>query len=172
MSFFAQPELPPGPSAGPPPWAGPAPGELATIVPVERFLARTDVAAVFVASVAVYSTGVVIDVAVRVREPRPDGGPAWFAHGPEPGDDFLRFGVELADGRRATNLARPPIEGDPTGPVLLPTRGTGFDTAFDIRFWLWPLPPPGPLALVCAWPAHAIQETRLEVDPWASPGAA
>jgi hypothetical protein len=31
-------------------------------------------------------------------------------------------------------------------------------------WWIWPLPPPGPLDLVCAWPVHGILETRATID--------
>ena len=31
-------------------------------------------------------------------------------------------------------------------------------------FWLWPLPPPGPLTFVVEWPALGIAETRAETD--------
>ena len=31
-------------------------------------------------------------------------------------------------------------------------------------FWMWPLPPIGPLFFVCEWPAAEIPLTRVEVD--------
>jgi len=33
-----------------------------------------------------------------------------------------------------------------------------------MRFWLWPLPPPGPLAFVCEWPKKGIGERRVDID--------
>jgi hypothetical protein len=30
--------------------------------------------------------------------------------------------------------------------------------------WVWPLPPPGILTLVCEWPAQQIASTRVELD--------
>ncbi len=30
--------------------------------------------------------------------------------------------------------------------------------------WLWPLPPPGPLTFVCAWPAEGVEETHAQID--------
>jgi hypothetical protein len=30
--------------------------------------------------------------------------------------------------------------------------------------WVWPLPPRGPLALVCEWPEKKIGLTRSEID--------
>ncbi|MGH3398770.1 MAG: hypothetical protein ACRDPO_29200 [Streptosporangiaceae bacterium] len=34
----------------------------------------------------------------------------------------------------------------------------------DWRYWVSPLPPPGPLAFVCAWPAFGIAESRAELE--------
>ncbi len=80
---------------------------------------------------------------------------------------MLRFGVALADGRRAT-LSRFPGRGDgvdqPTGPLLTTRRGGGNDATWTSELWLWPLPPPRPLAFVCAWPSEGIPETRAEID--------
>jgi hypothetical protein len=33
-----------------------------------------------------------------------------------------------------------------------------------MRYWVWPLPPPGPLTFVVEWPAHGIAESRAELD--------
>jgi hypothetical protein len=30
--------------------------------------------------------------------------------------------------------------------------------------WVWPLPPDGPFAFVCEWPARGIPESRAEID--------
>ena len=32
------------------------------------------------------------------------------------------------------------------------------------RYWVSPLPPPGPLAFASEWPAFGIPESRAEVD--------
>ncbi len=42
--------------------------------------------------------------------------------------------------------------------------GGGGERAWDMRFWLWPLPPPGLLAFVAEWPLGGIALTRVEVD--------
>jgi hypothetical protein len=42
--------------------------------------------------------------------------------------------------------------------------GGGGDRRFDMRFWLWPLPPPGPLAFVVEWPAEGVELTRRAID--------
>jgi hypothetical protein len=33
-----------------------------------------------------------------------------------------------------------------------------------MSYWVWPLPPPGPVTFVCEWPAHGIGESRADVD--------
>ena len=41
---------------------------------------------------------------------------------------------------------------------------TGRDRSWELSYWLWPLPPPGPLALVVEWPAAGIPLSRTEID--------
>ena len=90
--------------------------------------------------------------------------------GLDPG--LLLFGVQFADGRKATNLdERMPFrmledpDLQPDGPVLSPSRGGGGGGGrWRHGFWVWPLPPEGPLAFVCEWPVAGIPETRTEID--------
>ena len=83
-------------------------------------------------------------------------------------DYFLRFGVGFADGRKATNLdhRRDLDDGPaPDPPALRLVRWEGHDLlAWEVDVWVWGLPPPGPLAFVCEWPARGIPESRAEVD--------
>jgi hypothetical protein len=32
------------------------------------------------------------------------------------------------------------------------------------RYWLWPLPPPGPLRVSCEWPVAGIELASVEID--------
>jgi hypothetical protein len=52
----------------------------------------------------------------------------------------------------------------PDRPVLREHGGGGGGTAWDREYWLWPLPPAGPFAFVCEWPARGIAESRAEID--------
>jgi hypothetical protein len=80
-------------------------------------------------------------------------------------DELLRFGVQFADGRKATNLDRPSYDPDrePDRPVLI-QHGGGGGLAWDMEHWVWPLPPPGPFTFVCEWPARGIEESGAEID--------
>jgi hypothetical protein len=54
----------------------------------------------------------------------------------------------------------PPPEPEPAlfGP---PSRRGG---GWHASQWVWPLPPPGPVAFVCEWPVAGIPESRAEID--------
>jgi hypothetical protein len=144
--------------------------------PVDRrlLLAHTETVAVAVTGLVAFPTG--FDFTLIVVRRRAAGDPAtfWrsfqhaFPGGPVP-DDFLRLGVQFSDGSSATNLdplsRRLPASGDtPAGPLLMPGGGGGGVSRHEMRFWVWPLPPPGALGFVCEWPSHGIGETRVEVD--------
>jgi hypothetical protein len=48
--------------------------------------------------------------------------------------------------------------------MLMPRGGGGGPRRNDMTYWVFPLPPPGPLAIVCEWPAYGIEESRIEID--------
>lgn len=86
---------------------------------------------------------------------------------PPAADERLRLGLEYADGRTATNVNPMPLPADPRAGdladdevVLAQSGGGGGGRTFEQGYWVTPLPPPGPLAFVCAWPALGITETR------------
>jgi hypothetical protein len=33
-----------------------------------------------------------------------------------------------------------------------------------LQWWVWPLPPAGPLEFICQWPVYGIGETRVGID--------
>ena len=162
------PQPPPRPewTVPPPPrhldWA---PGDLARFQPgvaaLELELGRREASVVTVSHALVYPHGWQLDVMWSAPGGRRD---EWRPG--DPGavpDTFVRFGLELADGRRAANLTRP---ADPSAEslVLLPTSGGGSTGRGHQKYWVWPLPPPGKLAFWCEWPAQGIAETRTEID--------
>lgn len=79
--------------------------------------------------------------------------------------EMLRLGVQFADGSKATNTGGFHHDANaPAGPVMHPGGGGGGGASWRQTQWVWPLPPPGPLELVCEWPAMDIPLTRSELD--------
>jgi hypothetical protein len=100
----ALPELPPEPRYRMPAWLGPRRGELPGVVPFELVLARTERVAVCLAGLRAYTTGFLIDLLTMTAEEDEELDPGLFAHPRGHRAQALRFGIELSDGRRATNV--------------------------------------------------------------------
>jgi hypothetical protein len=154
------------------------------VAPVALLLARTDDTVVALTDVRGYPNGFVFLLRLRwglVADPYEQppwpfpmlGSPSPLHGDPFP-DELLRFGVQFADGRRVTNMDGYPYvpEGlPPDQPVLVEGGGLGGEggclgrgASWDLDQAVQPLPPPGPLAFVCAWPSRGIPETRVEID--------
>ena len=117
MDFFPDPPAPPDDDPRPqaqPLWSGPPEDVIPGIVPVELVLGRSDTTVVFLTGMRAFPTGLGMTLGVRVRGPLRgrrrdlssevfdgpyphDMGPAWQA-------GRLKWGFELADGRRVTNV--------------------------------------------------------------------
>jgi hypothetical protein len=55
---------------------------------------------------------------------------------------------------------------------LMQDGGGGGGRRYDMTYWVWPLPPAGPVTFVCEWPAQAITESRADIDAQLIRGAA
>jgi hypothetical protein len=182
MSFFEVPPPPPTPESEPTerkPWWGPPDNVRGGVVALELTIGRSEQAAITVGAATAYPEGFEFGLAIRIREPLAEArlDPLMFHHrrrrGAEPGDELpaelARWGIEFSDGRKATNLRPFPsefggIEEQPDGPVLMSGGGGGGGSRWEQSCWVWPLPPAGPLAFVCEWPAGEIPLSRVEVD--------
>jgi hypothetical protein len=160
MSFFEQdpPPFPEEPPQRQPEWAGPPENVAGVTVPFDLLLANTGDVAVAVGGMTAYPNGVTFTLRVLRREP---GADDLFMrlHHPRPGG--LRLGVELADGSRV--LAERGAEPG-AGPTLASRGGGGGGLSYELEYWLWPLPPDGPLRFACAWPDEGIEETTAELE--------
>ena len=161
-------------------WLGPPEGELGIAVPLALVLARSDRAVVALSHALAYSTGVSLQLVAHVEGLERRRAHLLFheQHGGQFDDDelpdgFLRLGVELPDGRRASNLGRrrpfPPPDAAPPGPVLLQHGGGGGGTSgtsisLHPAYWLWPLPGSGTLRVYCEWPVAGIALSDAAVD--------
>ena len=93
----------------------------------------------------------------------------------------LRWGLQFSDGVRVTSVdtspwfeqpnqdhARPHAADDwtwtPSHPVLHQGGGGGGMRRYDVEYWLWPLPPPGPVLVACEWGDMGIDLTTQSID--------
>ena len=150
---------------------GPPDNVLAEAVPLNVLLTRTETLALIVTGSLVYGNGWEFTLTVLTRTSDDQWEIDPFGYHPRAGGagttaDALRFGLQFADGRKATNLGFPFGRDDeePSAPVLIGRGGGGGGRRFEQSFWAWPLPPPGRLEFVCEWPSQGIELTRTEVD--------
>ena len=84
----------------------PPDNELPGAIPFHAVLAKTDGLAVALAGADAYSTGISIEIAIRLR--RADQSPYGFHADPyDPGGTGLLVGVAYPDGRTASNVSNP-----------------------------------------------------------------
>ncbi len=154
---------------------GPPENEFPAGAALTVLLGRTDDVAVGITQVDVFTTGFRFTLAVRLRRPLPElahGGlhmlvSGGFRHGVEiPLERLLLFGIEYANGDRASTLRDPHVGPGDTDRrlVLRQGGGGGGDRTTDHTFWVSPLPPEGPVTFVMAWPAFGVTESRTVVD--------
>lgn len=173
------------PAAGGPSWVGPwdleLPGGLDWVVVIGS--SRDTV--VSLESWRVSSQGAVFGLAIRAGERgRRARRALWTALGVHHGrgelamllpPGGLKFGFQFSDGRRVTSLDEggwhtmpedvDPSDYVPEHPCLDGIgRSTSGASTWQRDVWLWPLPPPGALTVVCSWPDRGIQETVTELD--------
>jgi hypothetical protein len=162
----------------PPRWRRPRNEILPGIAPAALTIARTEETVAALAGMRGYPTGFSFTLSLRLRNvsprekqqlwpfPEPSGSRIGE---PLPGK-FLRFGVQFADCRKATNLDRPaysPEGQESNRPMLIEGPGTAGEAdgwVWDMDYGVTPLPPSGPVAFVCAWPGRGIMESRAEID--------
>ena len=174
MSFFVVP-LPPDsdwePYVAQPEWAGPPRGVVPAYSPQRAEIFRTGDVFLVVDRLLVYPNGLQFTLVLLMRDSNYDlHDIPWGAHrgprGTELPDEFIRFGLVLADGSKWTNLdwREPWGEDEVTGPVVSELGGGGGGDSWEMSFWLWPLPPGGEITFVAAWPLHGILESTAKVD--------
>ena len=172
MSFFEVPD-PPEPPPRPdtperPVWAGPPPGVLPGLSTQRRVLFRTDEVHLTADRFAVYPDGIEFTLTLMFASPQHghwhDPWEPRHNHGGEIANDSLRFGVSFSDGSKWTNLDRRNLTLEMEGPVVMQTSASGGSDKFETQFWIWPLPPEGPLTFVAEWPARGIAEQLVEID--------
>ncbi|MDG4769605.1 hypothetical protein [Solwaraspora sp. WMMD792] len=165
------------------PWLARPVAVLGGVVAGQLLLARSDQAAVILTSLLAYPTGFEFDISAVLRAPEPatavdpttavglareqtgaSGPPR--PRSPVDGVGGLQVMVRFADGTALSSLHRSasPADREPPGPLLSPVVASTDQQRHDARFWVWPLPPDGPVTVGCAWPARDIPHSRVEVS--------
>jgi hypothetical protein len=124
-------------------------------------LARTDEVAVAVTAIWAFSTGCEFWIGARFREEVP-----LIADVDDQPSLLMRLGIQFADGRKVANLGRAPEPSGsmPGGLLLRPLSFGGSRLDRNRSYWVWPLPPPGPVTFAFEWAAFGIGENRVEID--------
>ena len=138
-----------------PPWSGPPPQILGSELATQVLLHRSEHLVIAVGGFVAYPDGVRFDVRLRFVEPSAYDVVM---------DDTFRLSVELSDGRVASEYKWWPVEEGPQGPVLVPQGAGGDSLQYDAGYWLWPLPPPGKLTIVCDSQRLRVVDARVGLD--------
>jgi hypothetical protein len=124
---------------------------------------RSEQTAIAITGMSAYSNGFEIFVTRLIRPEAPG-----FDEDPVPGAprgtlaerQSFQISLQLSDGRTVTS-GRPPVDAEPTGPILR-SRGGGGTSHYQLsQWWAWPLPPKGLLEFICQL---GTGETRVGID--------
>ncbi len=150
----------------PRPWHRPE-TEIPGLVLVDSLLfERSEQAMMAITGISAYTSGFEFALTRLIRPGAPgwDGGVVQAApEGWRGVDRAAEISLRLSDGTMVSS-DRPHDDSEPTGPILRRGGGGGTANRQVLRFWAWPLPPPGPLEFICQWPTFGIAETRVSID--------
>jgi hypothetical protein len=151
--------------------ASPRPvGQLPAPMAIRLMLACSSQVAVAVVGLWAFAAGFDLLVSVELRDEIPGTSAASFLAGRDDSpleDEFCRLGVQFSTGEKAANTElRATREGSSeiAGPIMKVRAGGGGLLSREWKYWVSPLPPPGPLVFVCEWPAFGISESGTEID--------
>lgn len=175
MSFFDVPQPPPPPPTPErerPEWDGPPDGVLPGVSTQRPVLFHTDEAHFMVDRILVYPNGLEVALALQMRRPEEFQAGPWDPFGVHPTTqhpgDFIRIGLLLSDGTKWTNLNPDhfhyPHARHPRPPVILHRSSGGGGSRWHMKYWVWPMPPEGPLEVFFSWPAHGVDEASITID--------
>lgn len=144
-------------------------------------LAHSQRIAIALTDVVAYSNG--FEVRLSVRSPDPiDSRLFGFRRQVDPtkpqSEDDLRLQVVFADGSKASSADRPVAAYDeyrsalsqgrhmtlPRGPLVQPKEASGTTNRWDVRYWIWPLPPEGMLTMGCDWRARGVDSASIQIE--------
>jgi hypothetical protein len=148
------------------PQSGPPSDEVGMLALSSFVLARTPEVVVAVRGITAYSDGLHIAVVVIFADQArsEDLGYSLQEYSRSPGR--FRFGIAFSDGRIATSGQRDAPDVEQAAAAQLKMLGSAHQgLMWNGEYWLWPLPPQGPLVVGCRWPDRGIAETLVQIDP-------
>ena len=164
------------------PWMGPPEDEMGVGLTMQRRVSAGPEAVVILTGCVAFTAGFSLCLGIRRKEE-----PEWVRNPPMRGrppgrlsDEMsLDLAVRFSDGREASmsgrGLSSPVLdwyrawhdgENPPTppGPIIGPSSGGGGGKRWDMNYWIYPLPPDGPMTITCKWPAGGVPDAVVEVD--------
>jgi hypothetical protein len=136
--------------------------EIPVALPWSGVLGRSEEYAVALLGAQLYTSVIELQIIVCSRRDSPElfNEVAGAVHGGV--TDRLLLGVEYSDGRRGTNVGTSTPEHNT--PTLNSYGSGGGPRKVHAAYLLAPPPPPGPVTVLCAWPARGISETTTVLD--------
>ena len=165
----------------PPPqprWSGPPDEEIGVAVPARIVLASQPRLFIAVTDCAAFSNGFTLAIAVRSKDEIPPDAMGFAAYRERDEDAGIQIGIRFSDGRESRGGTGPNpalmdyyrewSEGkdppEPPGPVIGQMNGGGGGKRWDFGFFIWPLPPDGPVTITCRWPRRGLQTGGEELN--------
>lgn len=136
-------------------------------MPWRVVLLRSDSALAVLREFEAFPSGLAFSLVTHLKEDPPEREGRLGRHAPFfAWGEGMRIGVAFADGRKAVAGGHMGLQpsGDPSQPVLRAGGGSGSGSLYRLSFWLWPLPPPGPLTWAGQWLDGDLPENLIEVD--------
>jgi hypothetical protein len=148
------------------PQSGPPGDEIGMLAVSSFVLARTAEVVVAVRGITAYSDGLHVAVVIVFADHARSEDLAYSLQEFSRSPGRFRVGFAFSDGRTATSGQRDAPDVEQTGIAQLKLLGSGqHELMWNGEYWLWPLPPSGPLVVGCRWPDRAIPETLVQIDP-------
>ena len=163
-----------------PPWTGPPEDEVGIAVSVRTVLISQPRLFIAVTDCAAYSNGFSLSLAMRSRDEIPMRQLGFPGPNSEPDRAAgIQIGVRFSDGRAVSEDRHQPdsavasydrdwSEGKdpqpPVGPVIGQSGGGGGGRTWNYTYFIWPLPPDGPVMITCKWPARGLQAAGKEIN--------